>query len=322
MKYNTKINDATAQTHSSNNGTHHTHFTHFTHFVTFPKAAFTLAEVLITLAIIGVVAAITIPSVVQKYQERVTVTKLKKVYSTLNQAYQMAVIENGTIDQWGLTLSEKDEESGWYTEETMQSFYKFWNVMLKYMKSAKICTYEDDCNLKNFTIKSLDGTEWNAKSRVISILLDDGTMLTGGDINNADCNSDFKTSLTKDVCGDLKFFLNANKSEYTVGKDAFIFLFYKLPGDKLSKEKYCNSPYLGEGTGFVPYFFYTSDKKDYWDTEKNCRQIVYPENDEELTDTLLNDQLYGCGKSETNAYCTKIIQLNGWKIPDDYPIKF
>ncbi len=223
MKYNTKINETIAQTNSRKSLVPQC----LSNLVPCKHSAFTLAEVLITLAIIGVVAAITIPSVVQKYQERVTVTKLKKVYSTLNQAYQMAVIENGTIDQWGLTLSEKDEESGWYTEETMQSFYKFWNVMLKYMKSAKICTYEDDCNLKNFTIKSLDGTEWNSKSRVISILLDDGTMLTGGDINNADCNSDFKTSLTKDVCGDLKFFLNANKSEYTVGKDAFIFYMTK-----------------------------------------------------------------------------------------------
>ena len=41
-------------------------------------SAFTLAEVLITLAIIGVVAAVTIPSLVNKYQERVKITKLKK----------------------------------------------------------------------------------------------------------------------------------------------------------------------------------------------------------------------------------------------------
>lgn len=40
--------------------------------------AFTLAEVLITLAIIGVVAAMTMPSLIQKYQEQKRVTQLKK----------------------------------------------------------------------------------------------------------------------------------------------------------------------------------------------------------------------------------------------------
>lgn len=43
------------------------------------KTAFTLAEVLITLGIIGVVAAMTLPTLVQKHQEKVTIAKLKKV---------------------------------------------------------------------------------------------------------------------------------------------------------------------------------------------------------------------------------------------------
>jgi prepilin-type N-terminal cleavage/methylation domain-containing protein len=44
--------------------------------------AFTLAEVLITSGIIGVVAALTMPSLIANYQGRGTVTKLKKAYST------------------------------------------------------------------------------------------------------------------------------------------------------------------------------------------------------------------------------------------------
>ena len=216
MKISTKIKEATAQTHYSNG------------LKVFEKrSAFTLAETLITLAIIGVVAALTIPAVIQKYQERVTITKLKKTYSLLNQAYQMAVIENGTIDQWGIITSTRDEETNWYTEETMQSFYKFWNVMLKYMKSAQICTYEDGCDLKNFTIKSLDGTEWSASSRVIAILLNDGTLVSGGDIHDQTCQQNYGTPLTKNVCGDLKVFLKSNTKEYTIGKDAFIFYMTK-----------------------------------------------------------------------------------------------
>ena len=52
--------------------------------------AFTLAEVLITLGIIGVVAAMTLPTVVNKYKEKETVTKLKKFYSIISQSYLSA----------------------------------------------------------------------------------------------------------------------------------------------------------------------------------------------------------------------------------------
>ena len=50
------------------------------------KEGFTLAEVLITLGIIGVVAALTLPSLIQKNNNKVVETRLKKFYSTMNQA--------------------------------------------------------------------------------------------------------------------------------------------------------------------------------------------------------------------------------------------
>lgn len=49
------------------------------------KLAFTLAEVLITLGIIGVVAAMTIPTLMSKYQEKVYKTQYKEIFSELNQ---------------------------------------------------------------------------------------------------------------------------------------------------------------------------------------------------------------------------------------------
>ena len=48
------------------------------------KRAFTLAEVLITLGIIGVVAALTLPSLISNYQKKVTAAKLKQTYSILS----------------------------------------------------------------------------------------------------------------------------------------------------------------------------------------------------------------------------------------------
>jgi len=60
----------------------------------FAKTGFTLAEVLITLGIIGVVAAITIPGLMTNYQKIRDVNVLKKVYSELAQAFRSASQEN------------------------------------------------------------------------------------------------------------------------------------------------------------------------------------------------------------------------------------
>ena len=49
------------------------------------RRAFTLAEVLITLGVIGVVAAMTMPAVIKNYKKHVTETKLKSAYSQISQ---------------------------------------------------------------------------------------------------------------------------------------------------------------------------------------------------------------------------------------------
>ena len=64
------------------------------------EAAFTLAEVLITLGIIGVVAAITIPTLVQNYRQHVVETRLQKFYTTFNQAITMAEAQYGDKKEW------------------------------------------------------------------------------------------------------------------------------------------------------------------------------------------------------------------------------
>ena len=64
------------------------------------KNGFTLAEVLITLGVVGVIAAMTLPSLITKVEKYVTVIKVKKLYSELNRNLRIAVSENGDIDDW------------------------------------------------------------------------------------------------------------------------------------------------------------------------------------------------------------------------------
>ncbi len=61
----------------------------------FIKPGFTLAEVLITLGIIGVVASMTLPSIVNNNQNKQLEAGLKKSYSTISQALDMYQAANG-----------------------------------------------------------------------------------------------------------------------------------------------------------------------------------------------------------------------------------
>ena len=67
--------------------------------------AFTLAEVLITLGIIGIVAAMTLPVLIQKNNNRVVETKLKKFYSSMNQAVRLAEVDYGDRKIWSSYLT-------------------------------------------------------------------------------------------------------------------------------------------------------------------------------------------------------------------------
>ena len=82
----------------SDNNSLETVFSRFTSHFSLPKAAFTLAEVLITLGIIGVVAALTLPTLIQNHQKQVYVTQLKKAYSTLGNAFNKMAVDEGVVD--------------------------------------------------------------------------------------------------------------------------------------------------------------------------------------------------------------------------------
>ncbi len=59
------------------------------------KRGFTLAEVLVTLAVIGVVAALTIPTIIQSSGEKQAKTAVRKAISITNQVLAMSIAENG-----------------------------------------------------------------------------------------------------------------------------------------------------------------------------------------------------------------------------------
>jgi prepilin-type N-terminal cleavage/methylation domain-containing protein len=90
------------------------------------KKAFTLAEVLITIGIIGIVSAITLPTLITNYQKRVYVNKLKQTVAIISQGLRTYIAEESSGD---LTERAYWNES----EEGLNTFVK------KYFKVARDC---------------------------------------------------------------------------------------------------------------------------------------------------------------------------------------
>ncbi|MBQ8460571.1 hypothetical protein IJ541_10785 [bacterium] len=83
---------------------------------------FTMAEVLITIGIVGVISALTIPTLMFKINEKRTVTKLKTTQSILSRALKMAEEENGDIEGWNLI--GHNEESAKNAANKLKPFLK------------------------------------------------------------------------------------------------------------------------------------------------------------------------------------------------------
>ena len=173
------------------------------------KKGFTLAEVLITLGIIGIVAALTIPTLIQNYQKRETLVKFKKSYSLINQALKMAQVENGDMNTW--------------TEPSTLGVDKWGATYIEpYLRIAKKCTRYDECGYKTqrpFT--SVDGSYdtflVTDQSRV-TYELNDGSVIIIKAYDETG-NPEQPYGFTRNVIIDL----NGSAEPNVLGKDVFSF---------------------------------------------------------------------------------------------------
>ncbi len=155
------------------------------------KAAFTLAEVLITLGIIGIVAAMTIPTLISNYKSKEYSTRLKKFYSTMSQAVQLSTVENGPVSSWQMPINHIG---------TAEELETFWNVyFVPYLKtsSAKSTLYTPDYDS-------------DTSQDVYRVYFNDGSSV------------DLKSS----GAIDMRYDVNGDSSPNEYGKDIFAFLLY------------------------------------------------------------------------------------------------
>jgi len=179
--------------------------------------AFSLAEILLTITIIGIVASSTIPSLVLKVQNNTTLTKLKKNYSTLVGVVN-AIKEDGTSMD---TLFPEEDD----VVTPMNEFAKHLSV-------AKNCDTGEGC-FPNVSYKSLDGLSFdniNNDSNVSKLLLADGTSLLIQEVEGT-CDNHEGTSDPNNpyyyYCGTLGIDVNGFSGPNQVGKDLFYFLIWR-----------------------------------------------------------------------------------------------
>jgi len=180
--------------------------------------AFTLAEVLITLAIIGVIAAITIPSIIANHQKRTLETQFAKAYRTLSTAVQMAVAEHGEFDSW-------DFKNDTYTSEEQNALAQ--KYFLPYLNVVKFCPAGEIGCFPDVMYKRKNGNDFQniSKSPAPRAMLADGT--------NMVFITEFNYVDKKRRAYEFYIDINGFKKPNTTGYDLFSFLFFPQTGEFL-----------------------------------------------------------------------------------------
>ena len=119
------------------------------------KKGFTLSEILITLGVIGVIAAMTLPSVVKNYQKKSVETRLKKSYSLLSQTIKRAEVDNDTLDHWDYTLTAEE-----FADKYIMPYIKAEKIEFgKWFKEIKGTVHKDTLS-ESLALQLADGSIW------------------------------------------------------------------------------------------------------------------------------------------------------------------
>ena len=131
------------------------------------KKAFTLAEVLITLGVIGIVAALTMPALIANYQTKVTVTKLKKFYSVMSQAFTQAELEYGDPTGWDL-IDNNDPDGAKNMAEKFRPYLRVVSEEAEKVAedNGSYVFYLADGSAARFAVRSADCTSNRGSGRL------------------------------------------------------------------------------------------------------------------------------------------------------------
>lgn len=217
------------------------------------KNAFTLAEVLITLGIIGIVAAMTLPGIINDTRYAEIQTSLKKNYSITQQALLQMSIDEGQVikaDYGNLILESK-----------LKNYFKL-GFDCKGMDYRNICWHPSDSTKPQYYT-------FNGQTKVKNSVLDDGAFVTNDGslylFENAGGGTNHTTYITIDTN-------SIKKRPNQLGKDLFTFqitnkgklLPMGAPGTHYTDlETYCSASSTSDLNGIACTYKALTDK-DYF----------------------------------------------------------
>ena len=246
----------------------------------FEFKGFTLAEVLITLGIIGVVAALTLPSVINHYKKIETVTALKEAYTIFYQVVINSQQNNGPPLYWDYT------NLSFFVEE----------YILPYVKVIKNCGTNgtplfcyDETNNDKIKLHLLNGNVEQGNVGYYSFVMTNGMGVLIR-VGRGSANGSF-----------AKFYvdINGSKGSTTIGKDVFAFSMTPDWGDK--------------------YIFLTGVTGANNSGVNNSSYLKTREHLLSTVNGGCNKNASSASGYLQGDFCSALIQVDGWEIKNDYP---
>ena len=236
------------------------------------------------MTIIGVIAAITIPNLIQSYKKHQVEVGVKEAYSLLNNALNMAKAENESWDNMlEIAYSNYNNASDYFAENYLKPY-------LKYSEYCKQSTPLNKCKAFNYSDFALDMN---------------GNIIRSGSYNH--------TVWSRFILDNGMYLGTQQHIPYNNGTNAINFI-VDINGNKEPNRNGYDVFYFGifrSNTGL--YCDITGTSHDYYCNQGNLL-VASPK---EYQKTALNDT---CAVPMGTG-CGAVIMRNGWKIPDDYPVK-
>lgn len=238
------------------------------------REGFTLAEILITLGIIGVVSALTIPTLFISYQNSQYVIGLKKAYNETNQALKQMTEDNGCVNDFkctGLFAAGKNDQT-------------LGDELVKYLKIAKNCGTEPGLTCwASKTNKFYDGTsaqsDPNDDSDCYKFITASGMSYCIRN-DSDDCSLDRSMNVLgtmTQVCGYVWIDLNGPKRPNNAGRDTFYF-------------------WITNGKGALLYPYGGEDTNTWWNYNNNSNNCA------------------SSGGNKWGMACTGRVMEEGWQM--------
>src|SRR5574344_602255 len=252
------------------------------------KVAFTLAEVLITLGIIGVVAALTLPSLIENHNKKVWTTALQKNYSVIEQGFQKMKSDDGVDnleDTTAFSSMSGDCSFNIRSGTTVSSGCESFLPELKKYFNVNVVTAPD------YQTYNLNGVKWGDYTGRQLLAFPDGTVMMRASFHKTAGSSDYAAQI-KAAGGHMLtyqgFFdidVNGFKKPNTYGRDIFSF---DIGGD---------GKLYPEGGKDISLFSSGFMMLQYW--RKDSSRCGTPENS---------------NATKALGYCAARIMENGWKM--------